>query len=238
MTTKENIKNFYENYGQRLIDKDLSRSETYRFYCFQKEIKKIARGYKRKILDIVDAGPGFGELSILLAKLGHKVTSIDIAKSCLVKFADIAKKIGIKQMVSSLDSISLGDESTDGVVCSEAIEHLENPKSALSEFARITRKKGFLLISVPYIERLQNVLCPHCLKAFHPHGHLYSFNEKKLKTMLINAGYKITGFKIINKPMTSLLLREKKISYNLAQLIDTIQPSIENKGWLFMVGRK
>ena len=168
----------------------------------------------------------------------HKVISIDITESRLAKFADIANELGIQQVRSELNSISMSDEAVDVVVCSEVLEHLEDPQAVLAEFARITKRSGYLLISVPYAEVLHKTVCPHCLKDFYVHGHINSFNKNKLKEMMESAGYSFVRSKVIAKPIASRLLRTGKISPSTARIIDTFHPNVENKGWLIVVGKK
>jgi ubiquinone/menaquinone biosynthesis C-methylase UbiE len=238
MTAKNKLKDYYEQYSKLTVRKDLKRLDEYRFRCLFREIRSIEKVFKGKILTIVDAGAGDGQLSISLAALKHKVIAIDIAESRLAKFAKIANELGIRQVISELNSISLNDEAVDVVVCSEVLEHLEDPQAVLAEFARITKKGGYLLISVPYAQVLRKTICPHCLKDLYIHGHINSFNKSKLKEMIESVGYSFVRSKVIAKPIASRLLRTARISARTARIIDTFHPKVENKGWLIMVGKK
>ena len=238
MTVNNKLKNFYEQYSRLIVRKDVKRFEEYRFRCLIREVRSIKKVLNRKLLTIVDAGAGDGQLSISLATFKHKVISIDIAESRLAKFAKIANELGIQQVLSELNSIPMGDETVDVVVCSEVLEHLDDPPAALAEFARITKQGGYLLISVPYAQILQKTICPHCLKDFYVHGHKNSFNKNNLKVTLESAGYSFVRSKVIAKPIASRLLRTGKISFRIARIIDIFHPKVENKGWLIMVGKK
>ena len=51
--------------------------------------------------------------------------------------------------VSSLDELPLKDESVDTILCTQVLEHVENPFKVMNEFKRILKKEGKLFISVP-----------------------------------------------------------------------------------------
>lgn len=233
-----NLKNYYEHYALQSVRECQKPLDVYRFNCLIDEIGRIARSYKVKTLSVVDAGAGSGEMSIDIAGMGHKVISIDIAESSMSKFADIARKLGIQQVVSPLEATPLAGEIANIVICSEVLEHLVDPQKVLDELARITKQNGYLVVSVPYAQILQEVLCPSCLQKFFINGHIHSFNKNTLLTMLSNAGYKTIKSRIIAKPVTSRLLRTGKISLRIAQIIDMLHPKVENKGWLIMIARK
>jgi len=237
MIDKPDLKTFYEQDGKRPRVEDAMLAEEYRYQCFLREVKSVEKrlGYNR--LNIIDAGAGSGGLSVSLAMAGYSVTSIDIADTQLSKFKDISRKLGIRQIVSELEAIPLADNIADIVVCSEVLEHIERPQNVLLEFARITKPEGFLIISVPYAEILQRVLCPYCHREFSPHGHLHSFDEQTLKAILLEAGYKSLHSRVVSKLLTANLLWRRKISPAIAKILDMLQPSIKGRGWLIMVAK-
>jgi ubiquinone/menaquinone biosynthesis C-methylase UbiE len=53
-------------------------------------------------------------------------------------------------IVSDICSIPEPDGSFDAVLCTEVLEHLPEPLSALREFARLLRKGGELIITAPF----------------------------------------------------------------------------------------
>ncbi len=46
-------------------------------------------------------------------------------------------------------NIPLMDESVDSILCTQVLEHLEDPATALAEFYRVLRRGGHLVLSVP-----------------------------------------------------------------------------------------
>lgn len=53
-------------------------------------------------------------------------------------------------IVSDITSIPVSDESFDVILCTEVLEHIPDPISALKEFYRILRPDGILIITVPF----------------------------------------------------------------------------------------
>jgi SAM-dependent methyltransferase len=99
--------------------------------------------------DVLDAGCGTGWGTNLLAKAGAaSVTGVDLDEAA-VKHGGAEFEGAIELRVGDLCSLDLPDASFDVVVCFEAIEHLDDPSSALDHFRRVLRPDGLLLISTP-----------------------------------------------------------------------------------------
>jgi 2-polyprenyl-3-methyl-5-hydroxy-6-metoxy-1,4-benzoquinol methylase len=81
----------------------------------------------------------------------------------------------------------------DTILVSEVIEHLtlREMRIVFRFFSKWLNKKGRLIISVPYKENIKysTVLCPYCLRWFHPWLHKQSFDEESLKILLIKRGF-------------------------------------------------
>lgn len=64
---------------------------------------------------------------------------------------------GVELVRSELTSIPLPTGSIDAILCTEVLEHVEEPLAAVSEFARLLRPGGRLLLSVPAACRVHRV---------------------------------------------------------------------------------
>jgi ubiquinone/menaquinone biosynthesis C-methylase UbiE len=53
-------------------------------------------------------------------------------------------------IVSNIVSIPVPDASFDAVLCSEVLEHVPDPVSAIKEFSRILKPEGILLLTAPF----------------------------------------------------------------------------------------
>lgn len=104
--------------------------------------------FPEKGLKILDVGCGTGELSILLAEMGHKVTGIDISK----KMLEVAK---IKAKTCKADIIfEEGDAENPGYDASSfdivfnrhLLWTLPNPEMAVENWKKVLRKGGKVVI--------------------------------------------------------------------------------------------
>ncbi|MCG6157943.1 class I SAM-dependent methyltransferase [Rubinisphaera margarita] len=109
---------------------------------------------------ILDLPAGNGKLTAALRDLGHTVTPADInlQKSDFV-YADMTKRL------------PFDDETFDGAICLEGIEHVLNPFLLLGELIRVSKVGGHVVVSTPNImnmwSRLQ-FLFTGTFYQFHP----------------------------------------------------------------------
>jgi SAM-dependent methyltransferase len=96
--------------------------------------------------EILDAGAGQGTMSARLEQLGYDVTSTDISASAVEV---LRGRLAGPVAEASVTDLPFGDESFDGVVLGEVLEHVEDDRGALAELARVLRRGGVLAASVP-----------------------------------------------------------------------------------------
>lgn len=229
---------FYECDGERHISERAERLERYRFDCIIHVMQRLSMHDGLKRLRVVDAGAGWGQLSVTIAKGGHQVTAIDSAESRLKRFEDQARELGIVQLQGSIEQTALPDQAADCVICSEVLEHLPEPARAVAEFTRITRPGGLLIVTVPNAEVLQPPHCGSCGAAFPRHGHLHSFTMQDMRVLLEPRAFEIAHAAVIAKRIASALVRRAVLPFALGYLLDRIQPTRPNCGWLLVGARR
>lgn len=109
--------------------------------------------------DILDLGCGTGGLAFLLIKLGAKsCIGIDLSrKDIKIAQSKLGNQPIVFQCASNTATIDLPDGSVDVVACFDVMEHIIEYHSIISEWRRILRPGGRVLISwQPW---------------FHPYGH-------------------------------------------------------------------
>ena len=97
---------------------------------------------------IVDFGCGDGALAGLIARAGASVAGIDPNEIGL----NLARKMFEKKRLLGTfytDSSTLLDDSCDAVVCTDVIEHVENPDEIFREIFRILKPGGIAVFSTP-----------------------------------------------------------------------------------------
>lgn len=108
----------------------------------------LEKAPEKEKLDILDIGTGPGFFPIILTKAGHSVTGIDITEN-MISFAEQnLEKEGVKAKVMTMDcqNLSFADNSFDLLVCRNLTWTLDNPVRAYSEWYRVLRPGGRLLI--------------------------------------------------------------------------------------------
>lgn len=108
-------------------------------------VAKVAKERPKSILD-VGCGEGFIASEIKKKLPNLSITGIDISKEAVTEFKVRCR--GAKGFVGSADKLPFGDKSFDIVVCSEVLEHLDDPGGALKEMVRVVR--GAIILTVPW----------------------------------------------------------------------------------------
>lgn len=101
----------------------------------------------KKVDSILDVGSGEGfTLNRLKEKgIGKKLEGLEYSKDAIALGKKTYPDIKITQ--GSIYELPYEDNSFDLVLCTEVLEHLDEPKKALKELIRVSKK--YLVISVP-----------------------------------------------------------------------------------------
>ena len=105
---------------------------------------------------ILDAGCGIGLYSLTLAKRGYKVHGIDADEEKINSAKKLAYSLNIDIDTVSFDTsdicqLPIKDETYDRIICSDVIEHIKDDDMAVSELARVLKKRGILVLSTPSV---------------------------------------------------------------------------------------
>lgn len=111
------------------------------YKTFTKELKKL------EIKNVLDVGCGEGFILNKLKKegIGKNWQGIDYSKDAVKIGKKLHPRLDLEQ--GSIYDSGFKDNSFDLVICTEVLEHLDNPKKALKEVLRISKK--YVLLSVP-----------------------------------------------------------------------------------------
>ncbi len=98
--------------------------------------------------EVLDVGCGSGHFSHALKMRGAHVTACDIGPNLV---AHVAATVGCNAVVADAMSLSakFGCGRFDLVVSSECIEHTPDPIKCLSEFSKVLKPNGLLVVSTP-----------------------------------------------------------------------------------------
>ncbi len=157
-------------------------------------------------------------------------------------------------LVGSVDKIPLEANSVDSIVCTQVFEHIRYPDLGAQEMARVLKKGGYALVTVPQMNELHE----------EPHDY-FRYTSFGLKRIFEDAGFSIVemnqrgGFFcvisqiFIRYCMDSLHLHQRKIlgrvfgkfaliAGKLALKLDSINTSTANRkhaiGWACVIQKK
>ena len=130
--------------------------------------------------------------SALMNMGAEKVLCTDISDILLKK----GKEAGFIDEYSQQngENLSFKDNSYDVVICSEVLEHVEDPEIALKELARVLKKGGKLAVSVPrfFPEWLCWKISDEYSKT--PGGHVRIFRHSQLRKLATVEGLRYLSF--------------------------------------------
>lgn len=150
-----------------------------------------------KIESILDAGcgEGFTMDKLLKNEVGKRIEGIEYEKNAI----DFGKKLFpdliIKQ--GSVYELPYKDNSFDLIICTEVLEHLEDPTKALKEMLRVSKK--YLMISVPNepLFMISNFLRGKNLSRLgNDIGHINHWNPLSLKKYLTQNRIQVKKIKL------------------------------------------
>ena len=148
----------------------------------------------KKILD-AGCGEGFSLNKLMINKIGEELEGIEYSKEAIDLGKKLFPKANIKQ--GSIYEFPYKDNSFDLIVCTEVLEHLEDPQKALLEIIRVSKKHIILSVPNEPFFRLANFLAGKYARDFgNSPGHInhwtaLSFNNfvKKNRLKVLNAKY-------------------------------------------------
>ena len=108
-------------------------------------VRKVHEAY-------LDAGCGDGRFLAALPSLGPvpgRVVGSDISARILETARETARRAGVEPELvrANLEALPFPNGSFDVTLCSQVIEHLEEPKLGLRELARVLRPGGTLILT-------------------------------------------------------------------------------------------
>lgn len=130
--------NYQKHQNQNPIQKALINN-------FYTQLFKMIKPLKVDTILDVGCGEGFTLKKLEEKKIGRKNEGIDFSKDAI----KIGKKIypNLKLFEGDVYSLKYKDKSFDLSLCTEVLEHLEDPARAIAEIKRVTSK--YIVFSVP-----------------------------------------------------------------------------------------
>ncbi|SNX29603.1 Methyltransferase domain-containing protein [Polynucleobacter meluiroseus] len=219
-----------ENEGGGLDFKDIKDN----FYPFNtqssSEVGKsfIAQGFALSSMNlrpnskILEFGPGWGNLSVSLAMMGHDVTVIEANKEFIDLIDFRVKKHGrsIRAICDDMGNYARScTEKYDAIVFAAAFHHCREPQMMLCNLSRMLNEAGLICFSEEPIMYAKNQFLPYpwgirldglSLYAIRQWGWLeYGFQYKHLQEMCVIAELKCQRIPSLNHGVADVVLAKK-----------------------------
>lgn len=143
---------------------------------------------------VVDVGCGFGPYTSFCAQVGADVTFLDMQESQVTalqsRLSNIARG-AVTGLTSDCNPIPLADECADLVICTEVMEHVEDPDKLMGELNRIARPGATCLLSVP--DSRSEKLMEHVAHRsyFQKPNHIRVFSAESFQRLVVGEGLQI-----------------------------------------------
>jgi 2-polyprenyl-3-methyl-5-hydroxy-6-metoxy-1,4-benzoquinol methylase/glycosyltransferase involved in cell wall biosynthesis len=153
---------------------------------------ELARGFPITPESIVvDVGCGDGGPVTFAARIGARVTLIDIEADRVERTAQTLRDTTpavIDYHISDSAPLPLPDGYADRIICMEVLEHVADPRVVMDELVRIGKPGALYLLSVPgaLSEHFQKQLAPP--NYFEPPNHIRIFENGQLRALVEAAG--------------------------------------------------
>jgi len=98
---------------------------------------------------ILDVGCGNGVISRHLGRLGFKVLGIDVSEKTIATARSLTNDPKVQFQKKSAEELVASGEKYDAVICSEVLEHLNDPGALLRVLYNTLTDNGKLIVTVP-----------------------------------------------------------------------------------------
>ncbi len=99
--------------------------------------------------EVLDVGCGNGVISRSLGEAGFKVKGIDVSEKAIARATELNRFSNVRFEVKSAEQLMADGSKYHAIICSEVLEHLNEPGKLLAVLHEVLHKDGVLIVTVP-----------------------------------------------------------------------------------------
>jgi 2-polyprenyl-3-methyl-5-hydroxy-6-metoxy-1,4-benzoquinol methylase len=99
--------------------------------------------------EVLDVGCGNGVISRSLGEKGFTVKGIDVSEKAIARARELNRSPNVRFEVVSAEELVADGHHFHAVICSEVLEHLNDPGKLLNVLHQLLDKDGALIVTVP-----------------------------------------------------------------------------------------
>ncbi|SEH45475.1 Methyltransferase domain-containing protein [Halopenitus malekzadehii] len=199
---------------------------------FQGIVAAVTNNIDGRILEV---GSVPCHITFLLKEIGYDIKGLDIDPSVIEDFME-RNQLEIYQCDVERDKFPAEDNSFDGVIFTEVLEHLHiNPIHTFEEIKRVLKPNGKLILTTPNVLSFSNlyslltegiIVDPYeqfmKLEKVGHMGHIREYTAGEVGSLLENTGFTVDSHSYMN--WMDKTWSERSLSSNLAILSSKILP--------------
>jgi glycosyltransferase involved in cell wall biosynthesis len=148
---------------------------------------------------ILEVGSGVGNQTRFFVDDREQIIASDVephyVRELIARFGDRpnVRVASYRFPLADGDRSELHDASIDTIVCMNVLEHIEDDRATLQNFAQVLPPDGHLVLLVPALKALYGTLDQHL-------GHFRRYTDDELAALVKNAGFSIETIRFLNRP--------------------------------------
>ncbi|GAB5450753.1 MAG: class I SAM-dependent methyltransferase [Halioglobus sp.] len=146
---------------------------------------------------VLDVGCGDGGAVKFCADQGAHIIYLDINADKVASLEQQLKQrsaASVRGIVGTGDNIEVADETADKIVCTEVLEHVDDPDSVMTEMVRVGKRGALYLLTVPHDagESVMQDTAPD--QYFQKPNHIRIFTQQDFESLVEKAGLELVRY--------------------------------------------